>query len=556
MIFPPFLLLLNLFQPRRGISATDPPLVDTGYAKYLGNRTLPETVAYLGIPYAEPPIGGQRFRAPAPLNESRIRGNAHGQVVNATTYPDFCIQGGNGANEPGGAGTEDCLKLNVYAPAGSKKGDNLPVLFYIHGGGYVNGNPRNWPFDHWVRQSPNIVIVSIYYRLDAFGFLASPELVDPALGDLNTGFLDQVEALRWVKRNIGSFGGDPSRVTINGQSAGGGSVQHHLVAHEGEPLFSAAIAQSVYRTPAPTPEQQKPLFDFFASAAGCDKEDSIQQLKCLRTVSTDALSRAQDAASNKFNGAYHMFRPVVDGKVIVSNPTSLIAQGKFARVPLIIGSTSNETLVTGDNLPNALRGLFPALTDHDIEDLLEVAPETDFSSAAQRFQVVTGESLIICGREILDGAYSNAPRSWTYRYNQPNPTQGTSAVTHAAENWMLFLGTNTGPNGTTTFTGLNPVENAFSEEMIAYWLSFVRSGDPNTYKLAKSPYWPQYTLTDEPTSDGRQSVLSAGFSRQRLVLQQDPFNTTTVSGCFVEEEPLDQTKRCVVAASKAGHEQN
>lgn len=133
---------------------------------------------------------------------------------------------------------------------------------YIHGGGYVYGNPASWPFEHWINQSPNVVIVSVYYRLSSLGFLAHPELRDPVNGDLNAGFLDQIEALRWVRKHIKSFGGDPSRVTINGESAGGASVELHMISSFKERLFSQAIAQSVYRTPLPTPEQQvvSPLF--------------------------------------------------------------------------------------------------------------------------------------------------------------------------------------------------------------------------------------------------------------------------------------------------------
>ncbi len=133
----------------------------------------------------------------------------------------------------------------------------VPVLVYIHGGGYVYGNPANWPFDHWIHQSPNVVIASVYYRLDSIGFLATPELASQGLGDLNAGFYDQVQALKWVQQHISAFGGDPSKVTINGQSAGGSSVELHLVAHESKGLFSQAIGQSVFRTPVPLPEQQK-----------------------------------------------------------------------------------------------------------------------------------------------------------------------------------------------------------------------------------------------------------------------------------------------------------
>ncbi|KAK1234764.1 hypothetical protein PQX77_002028, partial [Marasmius sp. AFHP31] len=119
---------------------------------------------------------------------------------------------------------------------------------------HIYGNPRNWPFDHWVRQSPNVVIVPVYYRLDAFGSLTTPDFADSKNGDFDVGFLDQIQAPRWVKTHIETLGGDPHRVTINRESAGGGSVEHHLVANVKERLFSRAIAQSAYRAPTPTPE--------------------------------------------------------------------------------------------------------------------------------------------------------------------------------------------------------------------------------------------------------------------------------------------------------------
>lgn len=121
--------------------------------------------------------------------------------------------------------------------------------------GFVYGNPANWPFDSWIHQSPNVVIASVYYRLDSFGFLNIPEFSDPTNGDFNAGFLDQTESLRWIKAHISAFGGDSNKVTINGQSAGAASVELHLVANQ-ELLFSGAIAQSVGRSPVEMPENQ------------------------------------------------------------------------------------------------------------------------------------------------------------------------------------------------------------------------------------------------------------------------------------------------------------
>ncbi|KAF8871765.1 Alpha/Beta hydrolase protein [Infundibulicybe gibba] len=515
-------------------------IVDAGYAKYLGNRTFPTTVAYLGIPYAEPPLGERRFRAALPLNTSRITASANGKVIDATKYPDFCIQGTTGGGDAGGAGSEDCLNVNIYAPLGAKKGSNLPVLAYIHGGGYVFGNPANWPFDHWIRQSPNVVVVSIYYRLSSFGFLAIPEFEDSRNGDFNAGFQDQILALKWIKRNIASFGGDPSQVTINGESAGGSSIELHLVAHEDEKLFSSAIAQSVYRSPVPTPEQQEPLFQFYASQAGCGSGDISSQLACLRSASVSALARAQDAAgSSAFSGKYKVFRPVVDGQLITEPPTQSILAGRFARVPLIVGATTNETLSGGTNITASLQGFFPQLSTAGLNKLLTAYPSSDFASDALRFQTITGETELRCARTIMGSAFAQHNQVWTYRYNQRNPTSGGAGVGHAAENWMMFLGTNTGFNGSTTFTAMTPVELSFAEELIAYWLSFVRSANPNTHKLSQSPSWTHY---------------NAGPSR--IVLSENPENSTVASGSVMEPEPENETARCIIVGNDFNDEQN
>ncbi|KAK7461830.1 hypothetical protein VKT23_008260 [Stygiomarasmius scandens] len=512
-------------------------IVDTGYAKYLGNRSFPNTVAYLGLPYAEPPLGERRFRAPLPLNTTRVQLETDGQVVDARQYPDFCIQGPIGGTDMGGAGSEDCLKINLYAPVGANRDSNLPVLVYIHGGGYVFGNPANWPFDHWIHQSPNVVVASVYYRLDSFGFLSHPDF-DGDLAVNNAGFLDQIEALKWIKRNIAAFGGDPEKVTINGQSAGGGSVLFHIVAKEEPGLFSGAIAQSVARGATPLAEQKEPLFELYSEAAGCGKGSLVDKVSCLRDASVSTLARAQEMART-FNISYRGFGPIVDGKVIADHPTRSIIRGDYANVPLIVGATSNETGGGGTDLGAALKGSYPLLDDQDIAEFEEAYPLSDFASQADRVGTATGESSLRCARESLGSLFLRKNKAWTYRYNQPNPTQSGTAVQHAAENWMMFLGINTGTNGTGEFTPMTDVENAFAEELIAYWLSFVRSGDPNTFKLDRSPVWNDYTGEE-----------------QRIVLQQDPQNRTTTSGISMEAEPEKERDRCAFVQSKSDKEQN
>ena len=249
--------------------------------------------------------------------------------------------------------------------------------------GYVYGNPANWPFDDWIHQSPNVVIASVYYRLDSIGFLTAPEfLQDSSLGDVNAGFKDQSMALSWVQSHISSFGGDPSKVTINGESAGGSSIELHLVSHE-EHKFSQAIAQSVYRAPLPLPEQQtvrdcggirqiSRSLTVLTACSTCStcRTCSTTMLNTLAAALarlkrrwrafaawTSALSRARrtwscttcglliqilppssiSLAHLDSTGPYASFHPVIDNDLFTEYPTIAIQNGRLADVPVIAG---------------------------------------------------------------------------------------------------------------------------------------------------------------------------------------------------------------------------
>ncbi|KAI0795490.1 alpha/beta-hydrolase [Abortiporus biennis] len=519
---------------------TTTPTVDVGYATYAGNLTYPNVVSYLGIPYAEPPVGESRFRSPVPLNTTRIQEAANGKPFDATSYPDFCIQSTTGAGDAGGAGSEDCLKVNIYSPLGAKKADKLPVLVYFHGGAYTYGNPGQWPFDHWVQQVPHVVIVSVYYRLGVYGFLAHPEfLSNSTLGDLNAGFQDQTEALRWVQKHISAFGGDPGRVTIDGDSAGGTVVALRMVVPHMEGLFHAGIAQSAWRPPTPTPAQQEPLFNFLSQQAGCSSGTLTEQMRCLRDADTSILSRAQDTP---FNGSYNAFHVVQEPNTVPDLLTTSLLQNRFRRLPLMVGSTSNETvhgLADSPSVAISLKSFYPQLSDEDLREYEQQYPITAFDNSTQQIQTATYESWFVCTRSIMGGAFSGQNvNTWSYRYNQPNPANGDAPlVDHQAENYIMFRGTNPGFNGTTTYTPLDPVQTAFSEELIAYWLSFVRTGDPNTYKLDRSPRWPGYETN----------------GKNRIVLQQG--TDVAHSGSHVEQESSVESRRCAFVRSKSAAEQ-
>ncbi|KAH8116209.1 Carboxylesterase [Phellopilus nigrolimitatus] len=209
------------------------PVVNLGYAAFAGNSTSPAGQAdgpvtfFGGIPYAQPPRGDLRFRAPVQLDEHVVDAGSV-RVADARNWGPACIQ------QPAmvGVGSEDCLKLNIWKPSDAKEGDKLPVIFYIHGGGNTYGTPQGFPLYDWVNQSsPKVVGVSVGYRLGLLGFLAGAAV--QADGAANAGLLDQRAALDWVQRHIARFGGDPSAVTIDGESAGGADVVMHIVSYGG-----------------------------------------------------------------------------------------------------------------------------------------------------------------------------------------------------------------------------------------------------------------------------------------------------------------------------------
>ncbi|KAL0959392.1 hypothetical protein HGRIS_014641 [Hohenbuehelia grisea] len=520
------LLLGGLFAQQVLSSASSPGavisshegVVDLGYAKYRGKRSNSDTWVFYGLPYAEPPLGDRRFRAPQALNITRVSTAYNGTIVDATRQPDFCVQ-------DLGAGSEDCLKVNVYTPANVKKGSKLPVLCYIHGGGWSYGVPTAWPFDHWVQQSPNVIIVSVYYRLASLGFLATPEFYNSTEGVFNAGLQDQFEALNWVQRNIGAFGGDPRRVTLNGESAGATSVLHFMAPHINveQRLFSKAIVQSGVRLHMGKADEMAPSFQFYATQAGCGEGDLKKKMKCLREAKLEALTKANKALMLDPTSPGMIFTPVFEAPVF--HPRNSV---DFPRIPVIVGATTNDTVFDGDLVPS-LKSAMPRLTANEIQAIEEYYPPSAFESERHRTRNVLGEFMFFCSRVFIGKGYKN--NSWTFRYNQQEPDsrwpQEPGQVGHASDNYMMFNGSRTFDNGEYHFSGLNTTQTAFAQEIIAYWLSFVRSGDPNKFKLPRSPVW-------KPFRHGN----------ARLVLQQGPDEDLAQSGLLHERELKEERERC------------
>ncbi|THC97969.1 hypothetical protein EYZ11_002539 [Aspergillus tanneri] len=294
---------------------------------------------FLGIPYAQPPIGPLRYNHPRPINESWRSPRP------VTVYGFWChsaplslpgfTQHGFPHDE-----NEDCLTLNVVRPSGVDSSSRLPVLVYIHGGGLQEGGSadQRYNMSFLIQESTNMGLttigVSLNYRLSGFGFLSGRAVNES--GVANLGLYDQRLALRWIHENIAAFGGDPSRVTIQGESSGALSVGYHLLAYDGrdDALFQAAIAQSggplSSARLAPLHEQED-MYQGVLNATGCADADNT--LECLRYAPVGLL---KSSFQQKF------FFPVIDGGLVAGYPSIALQEGRFTKVPLIIGTNTNE----------------------------------------------------------------------------------------------------------------------------------------------------------------------------------------------------------------------
>ncbi|KAF9000854.1 Alpha/Beta hydrolase protein [Cyathus striatus] len=391
-------------------------VVDLGYAKYQGfvNPNNSNT-NFLGIRFAASPTGTFRFRAPQPPEITP-------GIQQADAFSSQCFSGPTtGVNpvNPFRTGTiststtqstplnpeagisEDCLFLNVYIPGSLNTTQSLPVLAWIHGGGYTYGDGLA-PGDDIIKFSNGVIFVSIQYRLGVFGFLAGEEVKKN--GDLNAGILDQQFALKWVQKHIHKFGGDPTRVTIWGLSAGAGSVLQHIVANDGStspPLFRGAITSSTYLPSqyAYNDDIPEAIFTQVSNQTGC--ATTKDRLACLRSVDANTLEEANDNIGlSAFYGTF-AFVPVVDGEFITKRPTEILQSGRVnGDVVLSFTNTFEGTaFVNASTAPSVktaeyISQLFPTLGQAQIS--AAAAVYADQGTQIDQVIAIMGESIIIC----------------------------------------------------------------------------------------------------------------------------------------------------------------
>lgn len=470
---------------------------------------------FLGVPYAQAPVGDLRFRPPQSLNTT-WKGNR-----DASVYAKHCV--GYGLDQTFYQASEDCLYLNIIRPSGHHK-KQLPVAFWIHGGTYVNGGgaDQRYNLSFIVEQSAAIgkpiIGVSINYRLSLWGFTSSNELA--AEGALNLGLRDQRLALHWVQENIKSFGGDPKKVTIFGESAGAVSVGFQLTAYDGrnDGLFRAAIMQSgnpVFYIAQGRPNSTQAAFDTVTSQVGCG--NSTEKVQCLRAVPFQTLNATMSGNLSSTGG----FNPVIDGDFTRDYGSRALANGKFVKVPIMVGANSDEGasyaqygINTTEQFKAALNTVPDAFGDKIIQaypDDLSVnviaalgnnRPASQFGQQFRRVASYVGDQLFIAPRRYTAATWAaNNLTAYSYRFNADTGGYPTElAVSHFKEIGFVFrniLGVGFRPD-IKPFAGKPQRYVDLAYFMSSSWASFVHDLNPSSWRDRPKgvAQWPRYKVDD------------------------------------------------------------
>jgi para-nitrobenzyl esterase len=468
-----------------GFDAGPCPLIQTAGGPVAG-AVSSATCAYEGIPYAAPPVGDLRWKPPQP---------AASWTSPRPSAPGFaCAQGGSAFGTA--SNSEDCLYLNVWVPTASPP-SKAPVLAFVHGGSFLYGSGTFPLYDGAkLAAATGNVVVTLNYRLGALGFLSNPALraedpSNPTAGDY--GILDQIAALQWVKANVGAFGGDPSNVTIFGQSAGGTSMYAQLVSPLSAGLFARAIVESgaaasggtLIAMPQATADANGATF---ASALGCT--DASTLLSCLRGKSVaDILGQSGSIGSASFWA-------VTDGVVIPSEPLSLFASGKVNKVPVIVGSNANEgKLFLFQSPPTDAASYLSFANGIAAGQGAAVVAQYPVSSYGGSYldaaDAVMTDGIFRCpARRVARGLVAAGVPTFRYEFvhdleNPPIPNLGAF---HGAELAFIFGNPFAG-----TFS-IAPDEQPLQTLMRSYWSAMAKSGAPTA---SGAPAWPAYDLGNE-----------------------------------------------------------
>lgn len=449
--------------------------------------------SFRGIRFARPPVGPLRWRPPQAV---AVRGG----TIDATRFGSDCMQAPDPATRAPGVG-EDCLTLNIWSPRAAA-GQRLPVMVWIYGGGFTGGSGSLPLYDGTRIAERGAVLVTINYRVGVFGFLAHPGLTaeSPRRSSGNYGLMDQLAALRWLQTNIAAFGGDPANVTVFGQSAGASSISHLIVSRQSAGLMAKAILES--------PGAMRPLATLAdAEAVGLSLNRDLAALRRMSATEVLALN-ARVVPAVRTLTAPRALGPIVDGWVVRSGEGDAYAAGSVRPMPLMIGGTADEGRMFVAQWPirtvadydaylaknfgrwrNDAAIFYPAANDARVRPAL-----ADLFSDTQYHYGIRG---------VARGMADTGKPVWRYQFTH---VAGGADLppTHADEVPFVF-GNLAGPTAATAD------DRAMSRAMMSAWLSFAKTGDPNSEGTVR---WPRYHRADEAYLDFGQSRNSAG-SRYR-----------------------------------------
>ncbi|KAM3919004.1 cholinesterase-like [Leptodactylus fuscus] len=488
------------------IMAEDDTIVETRQGKVSGIKqsVMSRTVtAYLGIPYGEAPTGEKRFQKPEP------RAPWHG-IYKATTYGNSCYQSKdngyakfsesdkwNVKNEM----SEDCLNLNVWVPQTMSKPAH--VMVFIHGGGFYFGSSASDMYDGSVlAASEEVIVVSMNYRVGAFGFLA---LRGNTKAPGNAGLFDQRLALQWVHENIAAFGGNPESITIFGHSAGAASVGFHVISPGSHSYFKRAILQSG----APTAnwafdshEMSRKLSIQFAKLLNCPTEDEDATIACLQKVDAKDLVDKQILRATV---------PVLDNDFLKDIPQNLVKQS-IVNTDILIGITKddgnplpvfgapgfcvkNQSLITTEELKQGLRYFFPPGDDLSVESMMLLYVDWDDEENSEKNREAMVQILrdyyFMCPSKYFTNFVSKTKNNlYVYEYNHRPSDEDLPewmGVAHGAELSILFGKPLISPQQ------FSNQEQVFSRRLMKIWANFVKTGNPSGDEF----HWPQYSAEEQ-----------------------------------------------------------
>ena len=466
--------------------------------------------AFLGLPYAAAPVGDLRWRAPEPAPKWKGERDASkfgAHCAQGKVFEDMIFQDG--------AGNEDCLFLNVYAPADAGKTSKLPVMFWIHGGGYSGGGSSEPRHNGDFLPTKGVVLVTINYRLGVFGFLATADLAKEANGAAgNYGLLDMVAGLQWVKDNIAGFGGDPNNVTIFGESAGSFAVSTLMASPAAKGLFHKAIGESGAAFGGVL------AYDTVEAREKADGEwvDSlgVKTLAELRALPTDKIL---EAAAKKKTG----FPPDVDGKLLTEAVDKTYADGRQAHVPLLAGWNADEGSFMGARgmTVDGWKGMAGGVYKDKSAEFLKLYPgDTDAQALRSAIDFGSDSFIAFSTWKWLE-AQRKTGDATIYRYHfelaaLPSKYHPGTFAFHSDDIEYVFGTLDTRPGET-----VRPEDRKLSEQFMSYWTNFAKTGDPNGPGL---PVWPKYGKGDELIH--LDSTISSGPDtlrpRYEFLLQNPP----------------------------------